>query len=445
VVSEWQSEESVGFLGRSSARELSVHQTSDTTYSLLFRRVATRLLRQKRASADNRISRLLGEKKINNQKKRKAKKRLVSGLSANPSIEKSHQTAAMSSAMDAEIAAANGGGAKSEFKEDLSNILMCPDCREMPPNLVEEFSNGDMVCDSCGLVVGERIIDTRSEWRTFSNDDQGNDDPSRVGDGPNLLLEGSQLETSIAFDGGKGSKNLSHIQNKMSKDKTSANLLEAYKKIGAYTDRIQVGKVVADSAKHIYKLVDDAKFLKGKSPEAIIAGCIFIACRHNKVPRTFREIYALTHVTKKEIGRVFKQLEAFLSKLDPSVMQSQAADAYTGTGSTSADELCARYCSQLWFRNSHRIEKVSKLLASKTSTVPDLAGRSPLSVAAACIYFASYLLMEKRSSKQIAGIAGVSDGTIRTAYRFLYNARDQLVDPAWIANGQGSMDLLPPP
>lgn len=350
----------------------------------------------------------------------------------------------MSSGIDA-FAAAQGVGATSEFKEDLNNILICPDCKEYPPNLVEEFSNGDMVCDSCGLVVGERIIDTRSEWRTFSNDDQGNDDPSRVGEGPNLLLEGSQLETTIAFDGGKGSKNLSHIQNKMSKDKTSANLLTAYRDIGTLCDSINAGKVVADSAKHIFKLVDDAKVLKGKSQDAIVAGCIFIACRHNNVPRTFREIFSLTRVTKKEIGRVFKQLEAFLSKLDPAVVQSQNSDAYTAKGSTSADELCARYCSQLWFRNSQKIEKVSRELAGKTSSVPDLAGRSPLSVAAACIYFASHLLHEPRTSKQIAGIAGVSDGTIRTAYRFLYTARDTLVDPAWLANGQGSMDKLPNP
>lgn len=353
------------------------------------------------------------------------------------------------STMDAAVASTNGSGVSGEFQQDLNNILVCPDCQEYPPNLVEEFSNGDMVCDSCGLVVGERIIDTRSEWRTFSNDDQGSDDPSRVGEGPNPLLEGSQLATDIAYDGGKGSKNLAHIQNKLSKDKTSAGLLDAYKKIGTFTDSIHVGKVVADSAKHIYKLVDDAKFFKGKSPDAIIAGCIFIACRQNNVPRTFREIFSLTKVTKKEIGRVFKQLELFLSKHDNEKKNGQQAsisqDTYTGKGSTSADELCARYCSQLWFKNPQKFEKISRLLAGKTSAVPDLAGRSPLSVAAACIYFASQLLLEPRTTKEIANIAGVSDGTIRTAYRFLYNARDQLIDPAWIANGQGSMEKLPVP
>ena len=57
------------------------------------------------------------------------------------------------------------------------------------------------------------------------------------------------------------------------------------------------------------------------------------------------------------------------------------------------------------------------------STVGDLAGRSPLSVAAACIYMASYLLGKPKTPKEISMVAGVSDGTIRTAYKYLYQER----------------------
>jgi len=77
------------------------------------------------------------------------------------------------------------------------------------------------------------------------------------------------------------------------------------------------------------------------------------------------------------------------------------------------------------------MEKISKQLAEKSSSVKDLAGRSPLSVAAACIYMTSHLMGEPRSSKDIATVAGVSDGTIKTAYRFLYQARERLVEDGW--------------
>jgi len=330
--------------------------------------------------------------------------------------------------------AADGATADAKegvYKEDLNNILVCPDCREEPPNLVEEFSSGDMVCSSCGLVVGERIIDTRSEWRTFSNDDQGSDDPSRVGDGPNALIDGDQLQTTIAFEG-KNARNLSHLQNKITQDKASKTLLAAYRDIQSLTDSITAGTQVANTAKYIFKQVEDHKAMKGKSQEAIIAGCIFIACRQTDVPRTFREIYSLTKVSKKEIGRVFKQLEAFLQKMggEDAVVKANQHQQYTAKGSTGPDELCARYCSNLNFRNPVAIEHIARSLAKGAQKVGELAGRSPLSVAAACIYMASYLKGESRTSKEIAGVAGVSDGTVKTAYRFLYQSREDIFKDA---------------
>jgi len=317
----------------------------------------------------------------------------------------------------------------AEFKEDLNNILMCRDCKEFPPNLIEEFSSGDMVCTTCGLVVGERIIDTRSEWRTFSNDDQGNDDPSRVGDGPNLMIDGDQLQTTIAFEG-KNARNLANLQAKVTQDKSSKVLLQAYRDIQSLTDSLNCGSQASNAAKHIYKLVEDNKALKGKSQEAIIAGCIFIACRQTNVPRTFRELHKLTKVSKKEIGRVFKQLESFLQKMGGEaeiVKASVFNQQYQAKGSTSAVELCARYCSNLSFTSPVTVEHVAARLAKASAKVADLAGRSPLSVAAACIYMASHLVGEGRPSKEIALVAGVSDGTVKTAYRYLYASKDAII------------------
>lgn len=344
------------------------------------------------------------------------------------------------------FAAFEAGAKKKEgFKEDLNVILICPECLENPPNLIEEYSAGDIVCGSCGLVLSDRLIDTRSEWRTFANDDQGNDDPSRVGDAPNLMLDGDQLQTTIAFEG-KNAKNLAHLQNKVTQDKASKALLEAYRQIQLYTDSMNLGTQVANAAKHIFKLVDDNKALKGKSQEAIIAGCIFIACRQTDSPRTFREIFSLTKVSKKEIGRVFKQLESFLQKMGGEAEIAKASmlnQQYQAKGSTSAVELCARYCSNLDFRDPVRVENVARRLAEKSTQVADLAGRSPLSVAAACIYMASHLVGQPRNSKQIALVSGVSDGTVKTAYRYLYSERAKILTEEVFPEGVPNTDKLP--
>ncbi|CUS08159.1 unnamed protein product [Tuber aestivum] len=327
--------------------------------------------------------------------------------------------------------------------------VMCPDCREVPANIVEEFSSGDMVCGSCGLVLGDRIVDTRSEWRTFSNDDQAGDDPSRVGDAANPFLNGAQLETTISYTPGGAGRELHRAQNKTAGDKSTKGLLAAYKEIGAFCDSINIQKVVSDAAKQLFKIVDDHKAFKGKPQEAIIAGCIFIACRQCQVPRTFREIFALTKVPKKEIGRVFKALEKFFAAQDSKKMDEitksggivDDSQQYKTTSSTRATELMIRYCNNL--NLTQNCTTIAQELADRAATIGTLAGRSPISSAAACIYMVSYLMKQPKTAKEISTIAGVSDGTIRNAYKHLYNDRNKLIDPKWVENGKGDISALP--
>ena len=110
--------------------------------------------------------------------------------------------------------------------------------------------------------------------------------------------------------------------------------------------------------------------------------------------------------------------------------------------STRAQQLCVRFCSHLHL--TPFCQSVAEDLAEKMGSVGALAGRSPLSVAAACIYMASYLTNQPKSAKEISLVAGVSDGTIRNAYKFLYAERDNIIREEWLKNGKGDMKRLPP-
>ncbi|EMR10843.1 transcription initiation factor IIB [Pneumocystis murina B123] len=320
---------------------------------------------------------------------------------------------------------------------NLNVRIICSDCKEDPPNLVEEFSSGDTVCGSCGLVVGDRIVDTRSEWRTFAND-EGGDNQSRVGTSANPLLNGSQLDTIISTqDGGHG---LSKTQGRSVAQKGEKNLVSAYREISAMCDAIHLPKSISDIAKQVFKKVDDSKALKGRSNESIISACIFIACRQGKAPRTFKEICALTNVPKKEIGRVFKSLQKMLT--DDNLLSSNAGqgdDSYIPS-STSPKDLMIRFCNRLSLPTSVQI--AASELANRASAEGTLAGRSPISIAASGIYMASYLFQHPKLPREIAEVVGVSDSTIRNAYKSLYLEREKLIDPKWL-NGK-SMDMILP-
>ncbi|KAG5440188.1 hypothetical protein PCANB_001757 [Pneumocystis canis] len=321
---------------------------------------------------------------------------------------------------------------------NLNVHIICPDCKEDPPNLVEEFSSGDTVCGSCGLVVGDRIVDTRSEWRTFAND-EGGDNQSRVGTSANPLLNGSQLDTIISTqDGGHG---LSKTQGKSVIQRGEKNLMSAYREISAMCDAIHLPKSISDIAKQVFKRVDDSKALKGRSNESIISACIFIACRQGKAPRTFKEICTLTNVPKKEIGRVFKSLQKMLT--DNSFLSSNSGkgdESYMP--STSPKDLMVRFCNRLSLPTSVQI--AASELASRASVEGTLAGRSPISIAASGIYMASYLFQHPKLPREIAEVVGVSDSTIRNAYKFLYVEREKLIDPKWL-NGKPMDMVLPRP
>lgn len=197
-------------------------------------------------------------------------------------------------------------------------------------------------------------------------------------------------------------------------------------------------------------VADEKKFLKGKPQDAVIAGAIFIACRQNNVPRTFREVFNLTKVSKKEIGRVFKALEKWLTEMREKGEAAGLTDVtsvrdYNQKGSTGADDLVRRYVSQLAIKQQSDVENVGIYIAKKTSQVSTLAGRSPLSVAAACIFMAAHYLGDSITSKKIAMVAGVSDGTIKTAYKYLYQCKEQLLDrDAFLkSRSKGKLERLP--
>ena len=177
----------------------------------------------------------------------------------------------------------------------------------------------------------------------------------------------------------------------------------------------------------------------------------------------FKEISSATQVPKKEIGRIFKVLKKFFATrkiearaskgmsfcLDWSFVTdkrikgvAEAAETYASGTSTNPQQLCIRFCSKLGLPPT--ITAVSQQLAEKMSVVGALAGRSPLSAAAACIYMASYLMGRPRTAKEISIVAGVSDGTIRTAYKYLYNKKNELIDEEWIKDGRADMSKLPP-
>ena len=109
--------------------------------------------------------------------------------------------------------------------------LICPDCKQFPPDLIERFSEGDIICGQCGLVLSDRIVDTRSEWRTFQNDDKNTDDPSRVGDASNSLYDTEDLTTMISYAPNSNSGSSKNSLNKINRKALSTKRIMHYRQL----------------------------------------------------------------------------------------------------------------------------------------------------------------------------------------------------------------------
>lgn len=119
-------------------------------------------------------------------------------------------------------------------------------------------------------------------------------------------------------------------------------------------DRINLPKTIVDRANNLFKQVHDGKNLKGRSNDAKASACLYIACRQEGVPRTFKEICAVSKISKKEIGRCFKlTLKALATSVDLI---------------TTADFM-SRFCANLGKNAANRNRSIDQCFANRRARI----------------------------------------------------------------------------
>ena len=307
---------------------------------------------------------------------------------------------------------------KPTFVEARDIKLLCPECKIDPPDLVEEYSSGDLVCGQCGLVVGDKIVDTRSEWRTFANED--GDDPSRVGAATKPILDGltENLETRISSrDGGSGvAMSLQRAQGRTAGNQ-NRHILDGFDLISNKVEMMHLGRATGEAAKQLFRRVHDEKILRGKSTEAIIAAVLLIACKQSGDPRSFPEIQKYTGVEKKAFAACFKDLQKTFDLGQESGGALNVTSAVHPRQSISATSSGSRISSF----------DLASDVAERVREKGILDGRSPVTVAAACIYLTTTIWGIDRSTKRISEATGVSPVTIKGSYRELLKDKEKIL------------------
>lgn len=87
------------------------------------------------------------------------------------------------------------------------------------------------------------------------------------------------------------------------------------------------------------------------------------------------------------------------------------------------------------------VQRATLVVANRAVDFGTLAGKSPISLVASCLYLVSLLSNDPKSSKDIAEIAGCTEATLKNAYRLLYESREELTKDLGLPKGPDSLHL----
>jgi transcription initiation factor TFIIB len=292
-------------------------------------------------------------------------------------------------------------------KKKIEETIKCPKCGST--NLTRDYKRGELICNDCGLE--EDFIDHGPEWRAFDSDQR--EKRARTGAPMTYTIHDKGLSTMIdwknrdAYGKSIPTRNRAQLyrirkwQRRVRiNDATERNLAIALSALDRMASSISLPRTVRETAAMIYRKAALKKLARGRSIEGITAAALYAACRQCHVPRTLNEISNVAHISRKKIGRTYRYVSRELGlKLLP----------------TSPEDYISRFCSEL---------KLSSDVHAKTLEILQEAahreltsGRGPTGIAAASLYIASVLCGERRTQREIADIAGVTEVTIRNRYK----------------------------
>ncbi len=284
-------------------------------------------------------------------------------------------------------------------KSDIDKVSnLCPECRG---KIIPIHEKGEMVCEQCGLVVDERIVDIfHSGKRAFTMHEK--EKRERIGSPISILLPDMGLSTIIDKNNIKNPdlKRAAKWNSRMSWDKR--NMLIATTELKRIASNMNLPDHIKKSAIRLYKEAFKKKLLRGRSINGMVAACLYFACREKKLPRTLQEILDETSICAKNVRRCYRTIIRELNLKAPS---------------TDPISLVPRFIAELGLDVDveKNTIKILKTFVSRFS----ISGKDPKGLCAGALYIICKIKNLKISQKQIASLIGVTEVTLRSRYKEL--------------------------
>ena len=301
-------------------------------------------------------------------------------------------------------------------RQKIEETVICPDCGSA--HLSRDYSRAELICDDCGLVIDEDLIDHGPEWRAF--DSEQHEKRARTGAPMTYTIHDKGLSTTIGWQNRDSYGKCIPTRNRAQlyrlrkwqtrtriSNATDRNLAVALSELDRMASGMGLPRTVRETAAMIYRKAAKRNLVRGRSIEGVTAASVYAACRQCHVPRTLDEISNVAHMSRKEIGRNYRYVARELElKLMP----------------TTPWDYISRFCSELKLSADVQAKTLDMLREAAKKELT--SGRGPTGIAAASLYIASVLCGERRTQREVADVAGVTEVTIRNRYKELAKKLD---------------------
>jgi transcription initiation factor TFIIB len=285
----------------------------------------------------------------------------------------------------------------------------CPECASK--NLIHDYDTGETICGACGLVLYNLMLDKGPEWRAFTQEEKAS--RSRVGAPASYSVHDKGLSTTISqVDRDAFGRKLPlatrlqmwrlrkwQIRSRVHSS-IDRNLAQAMAELDRLSDKVYIPPAIKEKAAVIYRKALDKGLVRGRSIASIIAAALYAACRGR--PRTLSEIAEASLVDRKDVSRCYRlllrELDIHMPIADPLTYVSKIAEKNRISGKTQGAAIAI-------------LREARRKRAS--------AGKDPMGLAAAALYIACMQNNERKTQKDIAEAAGVTEVTVRNRYKTL--------------------------
>jgi transcription initiation factor TFIIIB Brf1 subunit/transcription initiation factor TFIIB len=285
-------------------------------------------------------------------------------------------------------------------------IANCKNCKTSTIEIID-YSEGTVICKSCGLVFEQRMIETKPEWRCASEKES---DPTRVGAEINSFSQLSNLSLNVSGLKTNSKQGIHFAQLKGDSDDTLIHMIIELKKLCSSLELNT--KFVLKAQELLSHLKINNKSLQGRELKPLVVAIIFCASRHLKYPLLQRDLLIVADVKSSQFTNALKFVKQYITwaSMDP--------ESY-------ADQFCCQL--KLDCQVSNTVVNVCNSLVKKGI----FDGRSPATIAALALTTVVRLTPSSTVSvEEIAEVADLSVYTIQQNFKTLLKHKEQVV-PLW--------------